>query len=452
MPGLPPAVAGTVLRILATTDLGATLVPTPVSYGLGGTCAGIVQLLEREEQRQPTVWLDAGDLVVGPVGVLLGRRPWAEMARLPLAAAAAGNHEFDDGVPALIEAAASLPYPLLCANVDVGLSKAAIIKTDAGPLGVIGMTHPASHRFSQAPPPAEDWPEQIRTIARDLRRRGVLAIAVLLHDGVDWWSSQRLHDSSVNARSERLAAVAAGWAADVDLIVGGHTPASWTGHLAGKPAGHSAIFASSVLAVDVPERPASPVIRGVFRVPPVRPAESSEAIDVLTAAASETVGELSRTWISRTGAERYLPDLLAAALRCAAGTDAGLVFAAQHTTQGALDGTVAALPAGPISRLDVTRLFGAPDDRPAVVHLGPGEFDAAVAAHNAVTDPVRHDTDQIWWNWCRMPAGVSAGTASPRTVAVLPHIVPRLSEVLDRPIATEPATGGARAGLIHTLS
>jgi 2',3'-cyclic-nucleotide 2'-phosphodiesterase (5'-nucleotidase family) len=93
----PPARPGTALRVLATTDLAGSLVPVPTSYGEGGTCAGVAELLERERERQPTVWLDAGDFTVGPAFPLLGERPWADMAELPIAAAAAGNHEFDDG-------------------------------------------------------------------------------------------------------------------------------------------------------------------------------------------------------------------------------------------------------------------------------------------------------------------------------------------------------------------
>jgi 2',3'-cyclic-nucleotide 2'-phosphodiesterase (5'-nucleotidase family) len=31
-------------------------------------------------------------------------RPWEEVADLPIAAAAVGNHDFDDGVDALVEA------------------------------------------------------------------------------------------------------------------------------------------------------------------------------------------------------------------------------------------------------------------------------------------------------------------------------------------------------------
>jgi hypothetical protein len=43
--------------------------------------------------------------VVGtPAYPLLGERPWSEVADLPIAAAAVGNHEFDDGVDALLDA------------------------------------------------------------------------------------------------------------------------------------------------------------------------------------------------------------------------------------------------------------------------------------------------------------------------------------------------------------
>jgi hypothetical protein len=72
---LPPALPGTALRVLATTDLAAVLVPFRTSYGEGGSCAGVVELLEAERVRQPTVWVDAGDFTVGPAYPLLGTRP-----------------------------------------------------------------------------------------------------------------------------------------------------------------------------------------------------------------------------------------------------------------------------------------------------------------------------------------------------------------------------------------
>jgi hypothetical protein len=45
---LPPRLAGTELRILATSDLGATVTPMRTSFGEAGTCAGVASLLEAE--------------------------------------------------------------------------------------------------------------------------------------------------------------------------------------------------------------------------------------------------------------------------------------------------------------------------------------------------------------------------------------------------------------------
>jgi 2',3'-cyclic-nucleotide 2'-phosphodiesterase (5'-nucleotidase family) len=449
---LPPARAGTALRVLATTDLAGTLVPLKASYGQGGTCAGVVELLERERERQPTVWLDAGDLTVGPTYPLLGERPWADMAALPVAAAAAGNHEFDDGVPALLEAARRLPYPLLCANVEVGLPATALVDTGAGPLGVIGLTHPHVHRLSQAPPPAEDWPGRVGPLARELRGQGARWVAAILHDGVDWWPNPDPDGPPTRSRSDRLAALAGPWADQVDLVVGGHVPDAWVGDLAGTPAGHAHVFAASLVVVDLPGQDgARPAVRGWFPVPAARPGRRTPATDALEAAAASVVGESRHTWLSRTGAERYLPDLIARALREATGAGAGMVLAAQHLTQGSLDGVTAALPAGPVTELDLMWLFAVADDRPAIVELRPGELAAAVAGHDAISDPRARDADRVWWNWSRMPAGVSVGPGEPESVAVMPWVVPRLGELLGRDLVSEAATTGARAALLRTL-
>jgi 2',3'-cyclic-nucleotide 2'-phosphodiesterase (5'-nucleotidase family) len=449
---LQAALPGTALRVLATTDLAAELVPRRVSWGESGTCAGVVELLERERERQPTVWLDAGDLTVGPAAPLLGERPWGDMAELPIDAAAAGNHEFDDGVPALLEAARGLPFPLLCANLDVGLPGSAMVETGAGPLGVIGLTHPHVHRLTQAPPPAPDWADRVAPLARELRTQGARWVVAVLHDGVDWWPSPEPGGPATRARAGRLADVAQPWAEAVDLVVGGHVPDGWVGELAGTPAGHAHVFADSVLVIDLPGQDgARAVVRGWFGVPAVRPRRATPATDALDAAAANVVGESRHTWVSRTGAERYLPDLIAVALREAGGADAGMVLAAQHLTQGSLDGVTAVLQAGPVTELDLMWLFGVVDDRPAVVELRPGELAAAVARHDAIADPGARDADRVWWNWSRMPAGVSAGTGEPGTVAVMPWVVPRLAELLGRDLVSEPGSGGARAALLRVL-
>ena len=107
-------------------------------------------------------------------------------------------------------------------------------------------------------------------------------------------------------------------------------------------------------------------------MPAVRPPRATAATEALDAAAAKVLGESRHTWVSRTGAERYLPDLIAAALQAAGGIDAGMVLAAQHLTQGSLDGVTAVLRAGPVTELDLMWLFGVVDDRPSVAAATPG--------------------------------------------------------------------------------
>jgi hypothetical protein len=443
---LPPALDGTALRILATSDLGATTVPLRTSYGEGGTCAGVVSLLDDERQHQPTIWLDVGDLVVGtPAYPLLGERPWEEVRDLPIAAAAVGNHEFDDGVDALLAAVPRLSFPLLCANVDIGLRGSALVDTTAGPVGVIGLTHPASDRLSRAPRVAE-WHDRVGELARELRRDGARWVVALLHDGVEWWPSE--DPPPIATRSERLEAVARPWAGAVDLILAGHNFGAWTGSLAGTPAVEPHLFAASVGVVDLAPQPA---VRGVFAVPPARPSKPSAATRAVDAAAERMVGELPDAWAIRTGAQRYFPDLLADGLRIATGADAAFVMPNFHAIQAPLDGVIASLGPGPVSELDVLRPLAALDYDPVVVELRPGELERAADAFWATADPRNAAADRLWWNWCRMPAGTSVA-ATPASVAVIPAVVPHLVEWLGRDLDAAPGGVAATDALIAALS
>jgi hypothetical protein len=442
---LPPALPGTEARILATTDLGANAVPLPTSYGTSGTLAGIVELLDRERELQPTLWLDVGDLVVGnPSHPLLGERPWADVADLPIAAAAAGNHEFDDGVDALLEAARRLSFPLLCANVDVGLQPSTLLDTAAGRVGVIGLTSPNSHRYSRAPAPAADWPDRVQALAGELRGDGARWVVALLHDGVEWWPA-----NPVATRSARLQDVARPWADAVDLILGGHNFAPWAGVLAGTPAGEPHVFGASVVVVDLADRA---VVRGVYRAPGRPPQGSSPAIEAIERARSAVVGETPHQWLTRTAARHYLPQLLADGLRSATGADAALVLPSFHGTQAPLDGAIASLGPGPVTELDAVRLFGSPDYDPVIAELRPGELRAAVQAHWATADPANRDGDRVWWNWCRMPAAASTGAGDAASVAMIPGVTRHLSLLLDRDVEAEPAGTSARDALIAAVA
>ena len=91
------------------------------------------------------------------------------------------------------------------------------------------------------------------------------------------------------------------------------------------------------------------------------------------------------------------------------------------------------------------------DDRPAVVELRPGELSAMVARHDAIADPVAREADWVWWNWSRMRAGVSVGDGDPEEVAVMPWVVPRLAELLERDLVSQPAPTGGREALRRAL-
>ncbi|GAA0485319.1 hypothetical protein Ade02nite_08780 [Paractinoplanes deccanensis] len=444
MDPLPPPVPGTAVRVLATTDLGFALVPMTTSHGLGGTPAGVAALLDRERRRRPTVWLDAGDLTVGPVEALLGRRPWDEVTGLPIDAAAAGNHDFDDGLPA------SPPgFPLLCANADAGLAPCALIDTGAGGLGVIGLTNPWIHEFTGAPRPYDDGTERVTAHARGLRAAGARWVVAVVHDGVAWWPADG--DRPVHTRADRLAALVRPWLAQVDLVLGGHTPAGWAGAVDGVPVAHPFAFASTVLVADLLDDPASAVVRGSYPVPPERPAARTEAVEALDEAAARVVARLDHTWLTRTGARHYLPDLVATALRRATGADAALVPPGKHGTQAPLDGAVGALCAGDVTALDVTRVFGT-RAAPLVVRLRGDEFRRLLDFHDRCADPRNAGADDLWWNWCRMPAGRDSTRESPATVAVMPSVLPQLTAWLGRDLDTEPGDTPAVDALARLLS
>ena len=444
MLSLPPRIPGTALRVIGTSDLGAAVVPLRTSYGESGSLAGIVELLDRERECGPAIWLDVGDLVVGsPARALLGEPRWDDVADLPIAAAAAGNHEFDDGVDALLEAVPRLAFPVVCANLDIGLEPTALVDTAAGPVGVIGLTHPQCDRYTAAPALAPDWKGRVESLVRDLRRRGARWTVALYHDGVEWWPE----GSSFATRAGRLQAAARPWAPHVELVLLGHNFGAWVGDLAGTPAGEPHLFASSVVVVDLVDQA---VVRGVFPVDPVWPAESTPAVAAINAAHSRTVAHSEHRWLTRTGAEHYLPDLIAEGFRIASGADAGLVLPAFHGIQAPFDGAMAALGPGPVSELDVLRMFAAPGYDPVIIELRRGELRRAREAHWHLADPRNPQHDGQWWNWCRMPSAAS-GNADPATVAVIPAVASHLSRWLAREIESESAGVSATEAAIAAL-
>ncbi|WP_232666974.1 hypothetical protein [Pseudonocardia sp. TRM90224] len=144
--------------------------------------------------------------------------------------------------------------------------------------------------------------------------------------------------------------------------------------------------------------------------------------------------------------------MIAAALRGDTGTDAAFVPPSKHGTQAPLDGAITAVRPGPVSGLDLMRLFPSDDDRAVVVELAREDWQILTSAYAAAAAPDARSADSLWWNWCRMPAGISVHTERPTTVAVMPSVVRMLSEWLDRDLNAQPAGAGARAAMTRVLS
>jgi hypothetical protein len=86
-----------------------------------------------------------------------------------------------------------------------------------------------------------------------------------------------------------------------------------------------------------------------------------------------------------------------------------------------------------------------------IVELQPGELDTVRERHAAAADPRARETDALWWNWCRMPAGLSVGAANPTSVALVAGNVALLESWLDRDLSPTAAPVTARDALIQTI-
>lgn len=211
---LPRPVEGTEARILATTDLDANAVPLATSYGTSGTLAGIVELLDRERERQPTVWLD----VAISWSAIPPTRCWANgpgamsrTCRSPRRRQAATS---STTASTRCGGRARALLPAAVRQRRRRLPPSALIGTAAGGIGVIGLTSPNSHRYSRAPAPAADWPQRVGELARELCGGGARWVVALLHDGVEWWPADPIASAHGRATSSRRAerVMSADWA------------------------------------------------------------------------------------------------------------------------------------------------------------------------------------------------------------------------------------------------
>ena len=238
------------VRVLTTNDFVASFFPQATSYGrLPGAAALRATVDDLRTEAGGGLWIDTGDLAQGSaLGALSdGVWPFLALRDLSIDVAVAGNHELDWGAAHLRRWSAELPFPLLAANLELGLPATRMLSADGRVVGVIGLSlpdMPAMH------PGVTAHPDPVGTVAAhaaELRTRGARHVVLALHDGVD----ARPGADGGTVVTERMRALCDRVRGSVDLVLGGHTLNCHAGSLAGVPFLQPWAFGSQVGIADL---------------------------------------------------------------------------------------------------------------------------------------------------------------------------------------------------------
>jgi len=340
----PALAAAETLTILHVNDFHGALQPTRAGADLpeeGG--AARLAALVTTERTPTTLFLAAGDLMQGTnLSNLFAGRPVIEAFNLMgLDASAVGNHEFDNGQPALSERAAEARFLFLAANIAGGGSwrPAVIRKVGSLRVALFGLTTAetplATHPRNVKGLVFNDPVATARRLVAELRPQADLIVA-LTHLGVE--------------EDEKLAVAVPG----IDVIVGGHThtkieqPEVIGGTLVLQAYERGVFLGRLDLEVSLGK-----IIAHRYRLLPVTAAAGEDpAVATLVAGYLQKLGDKMNEPVGtaladldggkdamRTG-ETALGDLVADVMREAAGADVALING----------GTIrAGIPAGPVT-------------------------------------------------------------------------------------------------------
>jgi len=385
------------LRILVTHDVFGSFAPVPTSFGSLPGGEGLRTTARAASSAGPTLWIDTGDLTQGgPLTPLTGGTGGLRASgELGIDVTVVGNHELDFGAEFLISQAPALKCPLLGGNAGIGLPASALLPTQIGPIGVIGLTHDNLASMADwsmtpgrdlAPQPDPYGAVDVCAVASALRRDGARAVVLALHDGVDWRVTP---GTGYKAEPERLFAKLRPWAHAVDIIAAGHSLGRFFGSIDGTPILQPWPLGSELGVIDLSFEGTN-LTPGTPQGLRVTPAGSwtGHGADVIDEAADDVLGTLCAPLFAISDGPAPLADFLAEAIQRAVGTDVGVAYVTY--AQPPLDGAFAALPVGAVTRLQLLGIVPYSDHRIVAVDL-PAELARRIPVL-AVPSPQKRST------------------------------------------------------------
>jgi 2',3'-cyclic-nucleotide 2'-phosphodiesterase (5'-nucleotidase family) len=430
------------LRIVCTNDFLSSLSPMRTSYGRLPGGHALRRTVERLREGQPTIWADAGDFSQGgPLSTsTAGVANFSAAAQLGIDVATVGNHEFDWGLAHLAEHRAQLPFPLICANVDIGLESTSLLPTAAGPVGFIGLTHPQLASFTPYAPATDPNLEQIvTTLARGLREQGAVAVVVLIHFGVDW---------SVAGGGEHVPdptpvlELCEPFAHALDAVVLGHTLGRWADVLDGVPYAQPWAFGAEVGVIDLDLKGKEHRVELVMVDGEAAPWAGAGQAEIERAEQS-VIGHLERPLAIDFSEEVSLADFAAEAL-CAAAATTGAVVPVVGMHQPAIAGVMYRWE-GSVSEAELSRFWPWTDDGCMVAECSPEELEAIVG----FTAP----EPWLGWGTARAARNPNPGTttiAAPRDYVDWATI--QIGQILGRNLTWRPTEARLRDAIRAALA
>jgi 5'-nucleotidase len=354
------------VQVLGLNETHGQLLPLRRDGRLAGGAAVLASYLAAEEaENRRTLILDTGDFMQGPPisSYFQGASTVDVFNAMGVDAVAVGNHEFDWGMPTLVERMDQAEFPFLAANIvredtgvpPEGIAPYTVFNLRGAEVGVIGLGNPdtksvtlpaATSGLAFLDPAA--GAAAANAAVEELRDRKVETIVVIAHQGLE------------SATTGPLAEIVEQLSDEVDLVLGGHIPLEFNTEIGGipvvQPYGNTRGYADVVLTLD---RATKDVVgvraeTDATRVEGVTPEPRVQAIvdryqQELSQALSKVVGETRTPIVRNRSAESEMGNFVTDAMRTyVPGVDFALTNAG---------GLRADIDAGPITLEEITTVL-----------------------------------------------------------------------------------------------